>query len=98
MITQPKLYTFTVKDSNKYSLEQINKFALDLCTDEAPFHGWASGFMVEVVKSATHDQEGTNYTVNVYGEYLEGAGPMEEDTSPTYKATPDRFVAAPHSI
>lgn len=98
MITQPKLYTFTIKDSNKYSLEEINKFALDMCSDEAPFHGWASGFVVEVEKSAAQDQEGTNYIVNVYGEFLEGAGPMENDANPAFNQAQDRFVAAPSSI
>lgn len=98
MITQPKLYTFTVKDSNKYSLEQINKFALDMCTDEAPFHGWAPGFVVEVEKSAIQDQEAINYTVSVYGEYLEGTGPVNEDVTPPFTPTPDRFVASPNSI
>jgi hypothetical protein len=98
MITQPKLYTFTVKDSNKYSLEQINKFALDMCTDEAPFHGWAPGFVVEVEKSASQDQESITYTVSVYGEYLEGAGPIQDDNKPTLNPSPDRFVAAPNSL
>lgn len=98
MNTQLKLYTFTVEDTNKYSVEEINKFAIDLCMDKASFHGWAPGFVVEVEKSATQDQESINYTVNVYGEYLEGAGPIEDAASPTFNPTPDRFVAAPDSF
>lgn len=98
MIKQSKLYTFTVKDSNKYSLEELNKFAFEMCMDEAPFHGWAPGFTVEVEKSSNQDQDGTNYIVCVYGEFLEGAGPMEDDVTPPFTPTPERFVAAPNSI
>lgn len=98
MIKQSKLYTFTVEDSNKYSLEELNKFALAMCMDEAPFHGWAPGFTVEVEKMAKQDKDGTNYIVCVYGEFLEGAGPMDEEFTPTFTPTPDRFVASPSSI
>ena len=98
MITQSILYTFTVKDSNKYSLEELNKFATHMCMDEAPFHGWAPGFTVTVEKSTTQDHEGTNYTVCVYGEFLEGAGPIDNEVTLPFDPTPDRFVASPSSI
>ncbi|MFZ4713760.1 MAG: hypothetical protein ACOYL6_08625 [Bacteriovoracaceae bacterium] len=98
MIERSKLYNFTVKDSNKYSLEELKKFAFDMCMDEAPFHGWAPGFTVEVEKLSNQDQEGTNYIVCVYGEFLEGAGPIDEQVAPTFTTTPESFVASPISI
>lgn len=98
MNKQQKLYTFTVRDSNNYPVTEINRFAIDMCMDTAPFHGWAPGFAVELEDTSELDQGSTIYTVNVYGEYLEGAGPIEVDVTPTFTPNQDRLIAAPQSL
>lgn len=97
MNTQAKLYTFTVKDTNKYSIEEMDKFVLEMCLDEAPFHGWAPGFSVKMEK-AVNEISSTIYTFSVFGEYLEGSGQEKSDPPEEQESTSKRFVASPTSL
>ena len=95
MNNQSKMYTFNIKDSNKYSSEEIYSFAVDMCADDAVFHGWAPGFTVELDDKTLMDQDSVIYTINVYGEYMEGDGPLDEEANTSFTKNSERFIAAP---
>lgn len=93
MIKTEKIYTFTVEDTNNFSLEELRKFALELCLDRAAYHGWAPGFSVELDGTTTTENNKLIYTFSLYGDYLEGANPTD-DSNPHHILEADKLVAS----